>query len=137
MRSIDDVQCIEARHAPGAQADLFGYQAAAPVPFAIRRVFTVHAREAVRRGHHAHKACSQMMVCLAGRCTVMLDDGKTRRSVELSRPQDALHVPPSIWAEQSYEEPGTILMVMCDQDYDEGDYIRDYDVFLAYRKGAA
>ena len=105
--------------------------------FTVRRVFAVRAREVSERGRHAHKQCKQLMVCLTGRCNVMVDDGKNRKSVVLARPQDALYIPASIWAEQSYREPGTILMVLCDQLYDETDYIRDYDEFLGWRAGRA
>jgi hypothetical protein len=30
--------------------------------------------------------------------------------------------------------PGAVLLVMASQYYDEADYIRDYDEFLAYMK---
>jgi len=42
-------------------------------------------------------------------------------------------IPPTIWAEQTYLQENTIVLVLCDQFYDEADYIRDYDAFLQWR----
>lgn len=49
----------------------------------------------------------------------------------------ALLTPPGIWAEQTYLEKDTTLMVACDALYDEADYIRDYEEFLKYHLSKA
>jgi dTDP-4-dehydrorhamnose 3,5-epimerase-like enzyme len=133
VATIENICCVEALQFPDVNADLVIYEQGRAVPFSVRRVFTVRAREISERGRHAHKQCKQVMTCLTGRCDVTVDDGKNRKTVVLARPQDALYVPALIWAEQSYREPGTILMVLCDQLYDEADYIRDYGAFRAWR----
>lgn len=133
MAGLNDVLRFDAQHLSGREADLNVYESSRCVPFVVRRVFTVHAHASADRGRHAHKQCVQVMVCLTGRCDVTVDDGKGRKTMQLARPQDALYVPATIWAEQSYREPGTILMVLCDQLYDEADYIRDYDEFRSWR----
>ena len=38
-----------------------------------------------------------------------------------------------IWATQKYKSNNTILLVLCDQEYSEKDYIRDYEEFLNYK----
>lgn len=104
------------------------------VPFVIRRTFVVAGvAPGVRRGHHAHKECHQLLICLGGRLSVSVADGETREIFVLERAGDSLHIPPGIWAEQVYEVPGTMLMVLCDQPYAEDDYLRDFDQFLAWR----
>jgi dTDP-4-dehydrorhamnose 3,5-epimerase-like enzyme len=133
ITGLDNVRCIDAQQFEDVGADFVIYEQGRAVPFVVRRVFTVYAHEVSKRGYHAHKQCGQVLVCLTGRCDVTVDDGKNRKTLQLARPQDALYVPASIWAEQSYREPGTILMVLCDQLYDEADYIRDYDEFRAWR----
>lgn len=108
------------------------------VPFPIARTFVVtDVRAGETRGHHAHKRCNQLLVCLAGRLMVVLDDGEARRIVTLAQPGDALHIPPGMWAEQTYEAPGSTLMVLCDLPYDESDYLRDHEGFLAWRAHVA
>jgi len=112
-------------------------EAGRQVPFEIVRIFAVTAvGEGECRGHHAHKHLNQLLVCLSGKVEVIMDDGQERRSVMLDHPARALHLPPGIWAEQTYEGPGTVLLVLCDRPYEEQDYIREYDEFIAYRSQA-
>lgn len=137
LATVADVRYLDVQHVPGDSGDLFVYESGRCMPYEARRVFTVHARSPAERGRHAHRLCRQIMVCLAGACDVLVDDGATRKTMLLDRPDTALFVPPSIWAEQRYRRAGTILMVMCDREYDEGDYIRDYEAFRAFRDEAA
>ena len=105
------------------------------IPFDIARVFVVRADEGQKRGSHAHRQCAQFLTCLNGACDVVCDDGEGRVSFRLEDPSVALLIPPSIWAEQTYLENNTSLIVLCDQSYDEADYIRDYDDFLKWKNG--
>lgn len=36
-----------------------------------------------------------------------------------------------IWATQRYTEPDSQLLVICDQNFDEVDYIRDFEEFMS------
>ena len=75
------------------------------------------------------------MVCVQGACRLICDDGEERRDFVLDIANQAIVIPHGIWAEQYYLEEGTVLIVLCDLPYDENDYIRDYDAYLAFRKG--
>ena len=105
----------------------------ANLPFAIERVFFVRAFAGARRGMHAHKQCSQFMVCVSGAIEVICDDGEAERSLMLDRLNVGLLVPPSLWATEIYREAGSALMVACDRPYEDDDYIRGYDAFRRYR----
>lgn len=106
------------------------------VPFAIARLFTVQAPAGAERGHHAHRRCSQFMLCAHGAIDVMLDDGSATKTVHLIPGPDALLVPPMIWIGLAFIAPQTVLSVLCDRPYEADDYIRDYEAFLAARKAA-
>ena len=100
------------------------------VPFPIRRVYYIFGTQpGVRRGKHAHRQLTQMMVCLAGRCTVLLDDGRVREEVALTRNDRGLMLEPMLWHEMHDFSPDCVLLVLADNRYDETDYIRDYDAF--------
>lgn len=114
------------------ESSLVVYESEKTVPFLVTRVFTINTTEACKRGFHAHKECSQLLVCLHGSCNVILDDGQNRTEVLLNQPNAGLLIPPTIWAEQAYET-NTILMVFTDRPYEESDYIRNYDEFLKFR----
>lgn len=99
----------------------------------IKRVFTVLDHKDIRRGCHAHKECTQILICQSGICEVLCDDGKEKQMFVLDSPSVGLSIPPSIWSEQFYKANSTLLLVLCDQLYDKEDYIRDYADFQNFR----
>lgn len=134
MNSVDDLSLI---NVPGFQDSLgilVAMEEQKEIPILLKRVFVVSGSAGSVRGKHAHRELTQVMACIHGSCTVICDDGLKRREFVLNRIDQLLCVPPGIWAEQNYSDEGTVLMVLCDLEYDEGDYIRDYDVFLEYRR---
>ncbi len=99
--------------------------------FPIARVYYIFGTQAgVARGFHAHRALQQLAVCVSGSCTMTLDDGRDRRSFVLDRPDMGVTIGPMIWREMHDFSDDAVLMVLADQQYDEADYIRNYDEFL-------
>ena len=114
------------------RGSLVPIEAGRDVPFEIKRVYTVFGtRPGVRRGFHAHHVTEQVAVAVAGGCTMILDDGFERQKVRLDRPDRALTIPPMIWHEMEDFTPDCVLMVLANAVYDEADYLRDYQRFLA------
>lgn len=102
------------------------------IPFTIRRVFYFYdVPVAERRGAHAHREQHQVLICVAGGFDVILDDGVRRQSVSLFEPWHVLYLPPLLWVEQVNFRGGTVGLVLASDFYDEADYIRDYDQYLA------
>lgn len=102
------------------------------VPFPIKRAYYIFGtREGIRRGKHAHRRLTQMMVCLAGQCKVLLDDGHSREDVALTRNDHGLMLDPMVWHEMHDFSPDCVLLVLADNYYDEADYLRDYAMFKA------
>ena len=102
------------------------------LPFVPKRYYVIYgvpSREV--RGEHAHKTLHQFMVCLAGECALILDDGVKREEVILDDPSIGLYRPPMIWGVQYKFSPDGVLLVLASEGYDPEDYIRDYDEFLA------
>jgi UDP-2-acetamido-3-amino-2,3-dideoxy-glucuronate N-acetyltransferase len=102
------------------------------IPFAPRRWFLVYdvpSREV--RGEHAHRVCQQFLVCVAGQVSVAVDDGEHRGEVLLDEPTLGVYIPPLVWASQFRYDPDSVLLVFASHPYDAGDYIREYDTFLA------
>ena len=101
------------------------------VPFVPRRYFLVlDVPSEETRGAHAHRRCEQFLVCVAGKCAIVVDDGKARQEFELSNPQTGLYIPPMVWAIQYKYSAHAVLLVFASDPYDSADYIRDYDAFL-------
>jgi dTDP-4-dehydrorhamnose 3,5-epimerase-like enzyme len=102
------------------------------IGFSIERVFNVRAQKGQIRGRHAHRNCSQLLICTNGEVEVRCDSGTKNSIYILDKPNSGLLISPKIWSEQKYIKANTILTVLCDQPFDENDYIRDYDEFLKY-----
>jgi len=106
------------------------------LPFQPRRYFVVYdvpGKEV--RGEHAHRTLHQVLVCVKGSLSVMLDDGERRDEVLLDGPHLGLYVPPMIWTSQYRYSADAVLLVLASDLYDAGDYIRSYDEFLESRAG--
>ena len=100
------------------------------VPFAIRRVYYLHGiPSGQRRGAHAHKTLTQIAVCVAGRCTFRLDDGRDSAEVVLDNPHEGLIIRPKMWRDMYDFSADCVLLVLASEPYDEADYIRDYEEF--------
>ncbi len=105
------------------------------VPFDIKRIFYLYdIPTGEARGAHAHKELHQFLICLSGSFDVALDDGRQQKTVHLNRPWQGLHVPPMIWAAELNFDPGSVCLVLASMEFNESDYYRDYDQFLAALK---
>ena len=111
-------------------------EAATGVPFAIARLFVLRAPEGAARGDHAHKRCSQFMICSNGTAEIVLDDGAAKETFTLDRSNQALLLPPMIWATVRFRAPHTVVSVLCDRPYEADDYVRDYREFVTLKNGA-
>ena len=100
------------------------------IPFSVKRYFLIfNVASPEVRGEHAHKECHQFLVCVRGKCNVLLDDGRGRREIVLDRPNIGVHIPPMIWGTQYKYSSDALLLVFGSHHYDPDDYIRAYQEF--------
>jgi dTDP-4-dehydrorhamnose 3,5-epimerase-like enzyme len=105
------------------------------VPFAIKRVYYIFGTVAgVSRGYHAHKDLQQLAICVSGSCRMTLDDGSRREDVIMTSATGGVLIESMIWREMHDFSSDCVLLVLASRQYDESDYIRDYDKFLAERR---
>lgn len=105
------------------------------IPFVVKRIFYLYdIPGGESRGAHAHKSCHQFLIAASGSFEVLLDDGYTKRLVQLNRPYQGLHIPPKIWASEINFSSGSICLVLASEKYDADDYIRDYQQYLQFKK---
>jgi hypothetical protein len=102
------------------------------VPFDIKRVFYLYDVPAdSERGGHSHHGAWQLMIAMAGSFDVVLDNGYEQRRYTLNRPYKALLIPPGYWRTMDNFSAGSVCTVLTNIKYNEADYIRDYNEFLA------
>lgn len=100
------------------------------VPFDIKRVFwTYYTPESIVRGRHAHYLTEQVLVAVTGRIIVTTEepDG-TIQVFNLESPNQGVYVPPNCWHTMQYSHTA-IQLVFASTEYDEKDYIRNYEDF--------
>lgn len=101
------------------------------IPFDIKRIYYIfNTKTGVSRGFHAHRNLKQVVICLSGSCDFTLDDGKTRESITLDKPNEAIYIENYQWREMHNFSSDCVLIVIASEHYSEDDYIRDYDLFL-------
>lgn len=104
------------------------------IPFPIKRVYYLYdVPSGAHRGGHAHKEQLELLVAVSGSFDVILDDGKTKKTVTLNKPSEGLLIPTMIWRELENFSSGSVCLVIASGEFLEEDYIRSYDAFVSLK----
>lgn len=103
------------------------------IPFDIKRVYYLYdVPSGSYRGGHAHKQLQQLLIAISGSFDVVLKDKNgDQQTITLNKPNKGLLIPNMVWRELEEFSSGAICLVVASEVYDKGDYIRDFNVFLA------
>lgn len=105
------------------------------LPFKPKRFFTVYDVPNKKiRGEHAHKTCEQFLICIKGKVSALVDNGKERKQIELNSPEKGLHMKSMIWGTQYNYSEDAILACFASKAYNASDYIRDYSEYIKLLK---
>ncbi len=97
------------------------------IPFDIKRIYYIYGVDNSDRGGHRHKITRQVLICLAGSCEIVNNNGKKRETFLLNNPRLSLIVEPEDWHVLTKFSPDAMLLVLASELYDEQDYIyQDY-----------
>ena len=97
--------------------------------FSIKRIFLIsNVPVNSVRGKHAHYKTEQLLICISGKVCIKSDQGNGTKITFLSAGQKFRHIPLE-WAEITFLEENTILMSLCNTEFDPLDYIKDYNTF--------
>lgn len=119
-----------------ARGDLTFAEGGTHIPFDIRRVYYLYNVPVdSERGGHAHKELEQVVFALSGSFRMTVDDGVTKSEYWLRDPRKGLFISRLVWREIDAFSQGAVCMVLASHAYDEADYYRDYDSFLAAARG--
>jgi dTDP-4-dehydrorhamnose 3,5-epimerase-like enzyme len=102
------------------------------IPFGIRRAYYLYdVPGGESRGGHAHKTLEQFIIAASGSFDVVVDDGTKSRVFSLNRSYYGLYIPRMIWRALENFSSGAVCLVLASEYYDENDYYRDHQEFLA------
>ena len=126
------IQLVDIPQRGDARGGLAIVELGGALPFPVRRVYWLFGTlPGVSRGFHAHKQLHQLCVCVAGSVRFTLFDGRREGNVVLNSSAKGLLIGPGLWREMHDFSSDCILMVFADAEYDEADYIRSKEVFIA------
>lgn len=105
------------------------------LPFEVKRIYwTYFTPEDVERGGHAHYQLQQILVALAGKITVNIQmPGGDKKLFVLDSPDKGVFLPKFSWHVMKYSH-NAVQMSIASMDYEEKDYIRDYNKFKFFNE---
>ena len=102
------------------------------VPFEIKRVYYLYdVPSGAERGGHSHIEQLEFLVALSGSFDVILNDGQKQKVITLNKPFEGLLISNGIWRELKNFSSGAVCLVVASEVFEEADYIRDFEDFLA------
>lgn len=98
------------------------------LPFPVKRIYYIYnVPENITRGFHSHNELQQILICLGGSVKIKLKTPEDEKIVLLDNPNKGLFVDKMIWREMFEFSENATLLVLASMEYDENDYIRNYD----------
>ena len=105
------------------------------IPFEIIRtswIYYVPGGEV--RGSHAFREQKEFIIALSGSFDVVLHDGVKEIKYSLNRSYYGLYVPNIFWRKIENFSTNSLALIVSDMEYNENDYVRDFDEFLKIKK---
>lgn len=129
---LNDCRIIDLPKISDPRGNLSFIEGGQHIPFEIKRVYYLYdVPGGSDRGSHAHKNLHQFIVAMSGSFDVVLNDGREKKRFHLNRSYYGLYVCPMMWRELDNFSSGAVCVVLASSRYDESDYIRSYDQFIA------
>lgn len=133
--TIDDVRLIELPKFLDARGNLSFAENNNQIPFTIKRTYWLYdVPGGVARGGHAEINNEELIIAMSGSFDILVDDGKRQKTFTLNRSYFGLYIPKGLWREIKEFSTNALALEFGSIAYDINDYIRDYDVFLAFSK---
>lgn len=131
MRNFDEPFLIEFPKLGNSHLGYISVSEKENLPFVPKRIYwTYYTPEEVERGGHSHYDLQQILVAVAGKIIVTTEllNGEKQEFI-LEKPNIGLFIPKMCWRTMKYNH-NAVQMCIASLEYDEKDYIRDYEKFL-------
>ena len=130
--TLDNCRLINLPKIEDNRGNLTFIESGRQIPFDIKRAYYLYdVPGGATRAAHGHKALHQLMISMSGSFDVKLDDGRNKKIFHLNRSFIGLYIPPMIWRDMDNFSSGAVCMVLASEFYDESDYLRSYEDFIA------
>ncbi len=118
------------------RGNLSFFETSKHIPFEIKRSYWIYdVPGGETRGGHAYKENCEFVVALSGSFDVVLDNGNNgKETFSLNRSYYGLYIPRLYWRQMCNFSTNALALVVASTEYDENDYLRNYDEFCSYAK---
>lgn len=101
------------------------------IPFVIKRVFWIYdVPGGEYRGGHANKSLEELIIALSGSFDIVVKDKQgNEQKFCLNRSYFGLYLPANTWRHMENFSTNSVSMHICSTDFEEQDYIRDFEIF--------
>jgi len=100
-------------------------------PIRAKRIFLINGKKNFIRGNHAHKKCSQFLFPILGKIKIECISKEKKKKIILDYgKKEGYLVKPKVWLKIKFLTKNSILMVVCDKEYEFDDYIEKFEDFL-------
>ena len=93
------------------------------VGFDVARTFVVTAPRGAVRGGHAHRRVRQVLFRASGTIDVDVSHRGERASITLDEGHPAILIERGVWAQQTYRDDHSTLIVFADGPYESSEYV--------------
>jgi len=130
--TLKDCRLIDLPKMHDPRGNLSFVESGVQVPFDIKRVYYLYdVPGGASRAGHGHKNLQQLVIAMSGSFDIKIDDGENKYTYHLNRSYIGLYLPSMMWREIDNFSSGAVCMVLASDFFDESDYFREYDEFLA------
>ncbi len=131
----DKLKIIPLPKIPDERGNLSFVEELNHIPFAIKRSYWIYdVPGGTERGGHAYKENQELVIALSGSFDVMIDDGSKKETFHLNRSYYGLYIPKMMWRQMNNFSTNSLALILSSTEYDEKDYIRDYEFFKSIKK---
>lgn len=128
---MEGVSIIQLKRVLDKRGNLSVIEEIKDIPFLIKRAYWIYdVPGGEERGGHAYLRNKEFIVALSGSFDVLLDNGHEQDVFHLNRSYYGLFVENGIWRQMKNFSTNSLAFIVSSEDFDESDYIRDYNLFL-------
>lgn len=132
---LDKLKIIELPKLLDSRGNLSFFESNNQIPFEIKRTYWIYDVPGGEvRGSHAFKEQSEFIVALSGSFDVIVHDGKVETCFSLRRSYYGLYVPKMYWRRLENFSTNSLALIVSDKDFEEQDYIRNFEEFKTMLK---
>lgn len=133
--TINDIKIIELPKIMDERGNLTFVEGENHIPFKIKRTYMIYDVPGGEiRGSHAYKMLDEVIISLSGCFDLVVSDGNNTKIFTLNRSYNAIYVPHGLWRTLQNFSTNALALVLASTDYNEDDYIRDYNEFIKFNK---